>query len=110
MMRRRTGPGKTACVVCSGVLAASLLLVLSKRWRRSRRPSPNAAAMGLPPYAGPVPPQYVQPQQQRPGPVQPHEVSSALSHPRLSTGQVPNPADGHGREQAYPPRSNQPHR
>lgn len=69
---------------------------------------------------GPVSPQYAQPQSQqpnpvqsppvRPNPIQPSPAQPYPSCPQPSTGQVPNPADGHGREQAYPPRSNQPHR
>lgn len=68
---------------------------------------------------GPVSPRYAQPQQQpnpvqsppvRPNPIQPSPAQPYPSCPQPSTGQVPNPADGHGREQAYPPRSNQPHR
>ena len=69
---------------------------------------------------GPVSPRYAQPQSQqpnpvqsppvRPNPIQPSPAQPYPSCPQPSTGQVPNPADGHGREQAYPPRSNQPHR
>lgn len=149
-------------VVIGGIVLA---VVLSKRRKQGRRPSPDAVAAGPSPYAGrpvpgavysnqpypqqsggpgsrpvpqyrtpgpaqvpsqyrrnvgPVSPQYAQPQSQqpnpvqsppvRPNPIQPSPAQPYPSCPQPSTGQVPNPADGHGREQAYPPRSNQPHR
>lgn len=149
-------------VVIGGIVLA---VVLSKRRKQGRRPSPDAVAAGPSPYAGrpvpgavysnqpypqqsggpgsrpvpqyrtpgpaqvpsqyrrnvgPVSPQDAQPQSQqpnpvqsppvRPNPIQPSPAQPYPSCPQPSTGQVPNPADGHGREQAYPPRSNQPHR
>ena len=149
-------------VVIGGIVLA---VVLSKRRKQGRRPSPDAVAAGPSPYAGhpvpgavysnqpypqqsggpgsrpvpqyrtpgpaqvpsqyrrnvgPVSPQYAQPQSQqpnpvqsppvRPNPIQPSPAQPYPSCPQPSTGQVPNPADGHGWEQAYPPRSNQPHR
>ena len=154
--------GVGVAVVAGGIVLA---VVLSKRGKQGRRPSPDAAVAGPSPYAGrpvpgavypnqpypqqsggpgsrpvpqyqapgpaqvpsqyrrnvgPVSPQYAQPQSQqpnpvqsppvRPNPIQPSPAQPYPSCPQPSTGQVPNPADGHGREQAYPPRSNQPHR
>ena len=85
-----------------------------------RTPGPAQVPSQYRRNVGPVSPQYAQPQSQqpnpvqsppvRPNPIQPSPAQPYPSCPQPSTGQVPNPADGHGREQAYPPRSNQPHR
>ena len=85
-----------------------------------RTPGPAQVPSQYRRNVGPVSPQYAQPQSQqpnpvqsppvRPNPIQPSPAQPYPSCPQPSTGQVPNPADGDGREQAYPPRSNQPHR